>query len=108
MAEQGVSLPPQRAEAERTLGLSIAMAGVRCVIKYMILPFGLPILGISADLAAPISLLLGVVALASIIWSVRRLWQMNYAWKWPYLGLGVVSMLVVVVFVVNDLQGVLG
>jgi hypothetical protein len=90
--------------AERAFGLSIALAGVRCVLKYLLLPFGLPLLGLSAEVAAPISLLIALTALVSIVWSVRGLWQLNYRWKWLYLLMGIVSIVVVIVFVVSDIQ----
>jgi hypothetical protein len=94
--------------AERAFGMSIALAGVRCVLKYLLLPFGLPLLGLSIEAAAPISLLIALTALVSIIWSVRGLWQLNYRWKWLYLLMGIVSIVVVIVFVVSDIQVIVG
>jgi hypothetical protein len=91
-----------REAAERTFGLSIALAGLRCVLRYLFLPFGLPALGISLELAAPISLVVGVLAFFSIVWSVRRLWHMDYSWKWLYLLMGIVSTMVIIVFIAGD------
>jgi hypothetical protein len=103
-----VAAAARQADTERAFGLSIALAGIRCVVKYMLLPFGLPLLGISTDLAAPISLAIGGIALVSIIWSVRRLWQLQYTWKWLYLLMGIVSTAVIISFIVGDLQAILG
>ena len=54
--------PPQKTEpesgvtrAERAFGFSLVFSGVRCVLQYAILPFVLPLIGITADVAAVIS-----------------------------------------------------
>jgi hypothetical protein len=91
--------------AERAFGMSIALAGLRCVLKYLLLPFGLPLLGLSVEVAAPISLIIALIALISIAWIVRGLWRLNYRWKWLYLLMGIVSLIVVIV---SDIQVIIG
>ena len=90
--------------AERTFNYSLMLSAVRCVIKYVILPFILPIVGIAGGLATGISLAINVVAIVSIIFSVRRLWQMNYSRKWAYLGVAAVTLVFVFFFILFDLQ----
>jgi hypothetical protein len=90
--------------AERTFNFSLMLSAVRCVIKYVLLPFILPIVGIAGGLATGISLAINAVAIVSIIFSVRRLWQMNYSRKWAYLGVAVVTLVFIGFFILFDLK----
>jgi hypothetical protein len=88
---------------ESAFNLSLAFAAVRCVIKYILLPFVLPVLGVATNAAAPITLAINVVAIGSIIYSIRRFWQIGYVHRWRYLGFAGIALLFLVAFVLFDL-----
>lgn len=91
------------ARAERTYNYSLMLSAGRCIIQYVILPFVLPLIGVAGQMATGISLVINVVAVAAIIASVRRLWQINYARKWAYLGVAVGALVFIAFFVMFDL-----
>lgn len=107
--------PPVQAEettsdtrAERAFGFSLIFSGVRCVLQYVVLPFVLPVVGLAADAATPVILLVNAVALVSILYSVRRFWQIDYKYKWQYLPVAGVALLILCAFIILDLSTLLG
>jgi hypothetical protein len=88
---------------ESAFNASMVLVGVRCVIQYVILPFVLPVLGIAADWARPLSLAVTVVGIVAIFFTLRRFWQINYRWKWQFLGLSVFAVLFLSIFALTDL-----
>ncbi|MFQ3536509.1 MAG: hypothetical protein SNJ58_11590 [Aggregatilineales bacterium] len=89
--------------AERAFNLSLAISGVRCIIQYMILPFILPLIGVAANAAVPISLAINLVAVVAIFFSLRRFWQTNYKGKWQYLIIATFALIFIAVFIYTDL-----
>jgi hypothetical protein len=75
------------APAERAFGFSLAFSGVRCILQYVILPFVLPLVGVASAAAVPITMALSLVAIVSLIASLRRFWRIDYKGKWQYLAL---------------------
>lgn len=99
-----ISTAPDRDnKSERALTWSLAFAGIRCVLQYAVLPFILPILGVGADVAAPISLAINIVAIISLSYSVRRMWQINYRHKWAYTGVAAVALVILIAFILLDI-----
>jgi hypothetical protein len=94
--------PDRDSKSERALTWSLAFAGIRCVLQYAVLPFILPILGVGADVATPISLAINVVAIASILYSLHRMWRINYKHKWVYTGIAAVALVILVAFILLD------
>ncbi|MFN8448531.1 MAG: hypothetical protein U0521_08055 [Anaerolineae bacterium] len=45
---------------------------MRCTLQYVVLPFVLPIFGIAGEVAVPFLLVINVLAIISILYSVRR------------------------------------
>lgn len=90
--------------AERALTFSLLFSGVRCILQYAILPFVLPVIGIASNAATPFMLILTLMAMISIIFSLRRFWQINYAHRWQYLGVASVAILLLIAFTLLDLS----
>lgn len=90
--------------AERAFGFSLIFSGVRCILQYAILPFVLPIIGVTSEAAVPISLAINLVAITLIIYSLRRFWKIGYRYRWQYLGVAVVALVLLVAFIALDLQ----
>jgi hypothetical protein len=94
--------------AERAFTLSLMFSGVRCVLQYAILPFVLPVLGIAAGAASYINLVITVLAVVSIIASLRRFWRVGYRYRWQYLGVALVTLVIFAFYIQMDLAAVTG
>ena len=90
--------------AERAMSYALVFSAVRCSLQYVVLPFVLPVLGIAGDFPPQVFVVINVIAMVAIVSSVIRLWRINYKYKWQYLGIGIVALLIQVVFTLNDLQ----
>ena len=89
---------------ERAFGFSLVFSGVRCILQYAILPFVLPLVGVASDAAVPITMILSVVAIGSMIASLRRFWRIDYKYKWQYLALAIPMLGILIGFLVLDFQ----
>jgi len=94
--------------AERAFGFSLVFSGVRCILQYAVLPFLLPLVGIAAEAALPILLIINVLAVLSIFYSLRRFWQISYQYRWQYLVVAMVALVILITFTMLDLQTILG
>jgi hypothetical protein len=86
---------------------SMLIAGVRCTLTYIIIPFGAPLIGWLGVLAAPFSLVLSVTALVLAISSLRRVWMADYRHRWPYTAFIVVAVTLLTVVIIGDTRTLL-
>ena len=94
----------QTRRAENALSLSLMFSGMRCILQYVLLPFLLPIVGVAADAAAPILLLINLIAIASIFFSLRRFWTIGYKRRWAYLVVALAALTLLTAFTLYDLM----
>jgi hypothetical protein len=88
----------------------LLFAGLRCILRYVVLPFMLPLLGVATGAAAGIvtgaslALLLtvDVIAVVAVVATLRRLWRLQHPRRWYYLPLAVALTLLVGLFFVVD------
>lgn len=93
-------------QGETAFTWSLAFSAIRCIIKYALLPFVLPLIGLATDAAAPITLAINVLAIITIVASLRRFWQIGYDGRWRYLMLAGGAMIFLAAFLVFDVQAV--
>lgn len=93
--------------AERAFSWSLLFSGVRCVLQYALLPFFLPLIGLAGDFSVAISLTINIVAIIAIVFSLRRFWQIDYRRKWQYLPVALVALVMLVAFIILDVQHLL-
>jgi hypothetical protein len=86
---------------------SMLIAGVRCTLTYIIIPFGAPLIGWLGFLAAPFSLVLSVTALVLAISSLRRVWMADYRHRWPYTAFIVVAVTLLIIVILGDVRTLL-
>jgi hypothetical protein len=91
---------------DRLLAGSLVFVSLRCTLQYIVLPFLLPLLGLRGDLSLSISVAIDLIALATIAYNVRRLW--NTSWRWRYLGLAAVMVAFIVFMLYQDARLLLG
>ena len=80
----------------------LLVSGVRCTLRYVVLPFALPLLGIAAGAALPVLLVLDVIAAITIITTARHSWRVRHPSRWQYLLLAVALLALVSAFFLND------
>jgi prepilin signal peptidase PulO-like enzyme (type II secretory pathway) len=86
---------------------SLVISAVRCVITYAIIPAMAPVLTGLGGLAAPIALVLSLVAAVMAIVSLRRVWLADWSRRWGYtIFIGIVLVLLGVTMVF-DLRTIL-
>lgn len=86
---------------------SMLIAGVRCTITYIILPFGAPVIAWLGVLAAPLSLVLSVAALLFAVSSLRRVWMADYRHRWAYTSFIVVALVLLIIVIAGDVRTLL-
>lgn len=108
-------LVPREAVAptsSRPFGPPSLVAGVRCIFRYVVLPFLLPLLGVGASAtlgivtgaALGLLLVLDVIAVIAIVATLRRLWRLRHPRRWQYLPVALVLAVLVGSFFVNDVR----
>jgi hypothetical protein len=106
--------PPPRdvaaATGSRPLETPLLVSAVRCTVRYVVLPFVLPLLGVAAS-ATPgivsgaafgVLVILDVIAALAIVATLRRLWRLRHPRRWQYLPLALALAALVGFFLVND------
>ena len=83
---------------------SMLIAGVRCTITYLVIPFGAPVIAWLGVLATPLSLALSVIAIGMAVSSLRRVWMADYAHRYAYSVFIIVAVVLLVIVVVGDLR----
>jgi hypothetical protein len=107
--------PPRTREtaaetSSRPLEVPLLISAVRCTLRYVVLPFVLPFLGIATGAtlgivtgaALAILLTLDVIAAAVIVATLRRMWRLQHPRRWLYLPAALALALLVGLFFMND------
>lgn len=88
------------AGAHRAFRTSVLVSAVRCLITYLAIPILVPLLSLSGWVAAPIGIVLCVIAVVNGVVSVRRFWVADHPRRWMYTGfMGVVFVILAVAMV---------
>ncbi len=95
------------AEAQKAFQTSVAVAAVRCLIMYVLLPFVIPVIGIAAGVGPWIGLPIAVAAIVAVTMSIRRFWRADHSKRWHYTVIGAVVIGFMVYEIVHDLQDIL-
>jgi hypothetical protein len=91
---------------DRIMGGSMVFVATRCTLQYVILPFVLPLVGLSGAVSAVLSIAIDMVALGMIGHNVKRLWPTT--WRWRYLGLSTIMIFIIGLFLYLDIRFLLG
>ena len=92
----------------RLFSMSLVVSAFRCLLTYIVLPFVLPIIGLSNSIGPAIGLAVGLVAIAANIWSVRRFWRADHRLKMPITVLSGGILVLLTVLVVQDVADLVG
>lgn len=93
---------PLPAPAQRALNFALLVSALRCTVQYVVLPFVLPWIGVTAAIPAWVTLFLGAVALVFLARNLRALWRARHARRWSYLFLALVVAATLLLFIAVD------
>lgn len=102
-ADQAVS----QDAANRTFSTSVLVSAVRCTLAYVVFPWLLPAFGLAGDLGPAIGLVIGPVAIAFNVASIRRFHASDHRWKWYITSLNCAVIVLLGVLFVLDVREVL-
>lgn len=94
-------------DAHKAFQTSVAVAAVRCLVMYVLLPFVLPAIGIAAGVGPWIGLPIAVAAIVAVTLSIRRFWRADHSKRWHYTVVGAVVIGFMVYEIVRDLADIL-
>ena len=77
------------AEARSAFQKSLMFSSARCLLMYIVFPFVLPAIGITQGVGPAIGLVIGMLAMVSIVYSIRRFWRANHSKRWHYTVFGI-------------------
>jgi hypothetical protein len=88
----------------------LLISAVRCTLRYIVLPFVLPLLGVATGATLGIVtgaalgflLFLDAVAAISVVAALRRLWRLQHPRRWQYLPVALVLAVLVGFFFARD------
>lgn len=88
------------AEARSAFQKSLFISTCRCLLMYIVFPFVLPAVGIARGVGPFIGVVIGMLAIVSIIYSIRRFWRANHSKRWHYtiFGLTIIGFLIFLAF----------
>lgn len=95
---------PLPVRAQRALTFGLLLSAVRCTTQYVLLPFVLPWIGVTAAIPPWVTLALGALALAALARNVRALWRLHHPRRWSYLLLALVVIASLLIFTLVDLR----
>jgi hypothetical protein len=103
-------VPALAATGGRPFETPLLLAGLRCTLRYVVLPLVLPLLGVATGAtvgivtgaALGVLLTLDVVAVVAIVATLRRLWRLQHPRRWQYLPLALALAVLVGLFSVID------
>lgn len=96
------------AEAQGAFRASLIVSGIRCIITYLLIPILVPIISFAEWFAAPVGIVLCVVAVFTGINSVRRFWISDHRFRWMYTGFITFVFVVLAIALTADISRLLG
>jgi cation transport ATPase len=107
MQAQADAVQSETAKAERAFSFALLFSGVRCIFMYVVMPFVLPIIGIAGNFSLYLDIVINLVAIAAVIYSLRKFWRIDYKYKWQYTPVAIIALVVLVAFIALDFQELL-
>lgn len=90
--------------ARRSTTTATVIAGIRCVITYLLVPFLAPFVGLLHAFSVPITVALSVLAIVMGISGLRRFWIADHRARWGYTFFITVVLVLLSVGIVSDLS----
>lgn len=88
--------------AENAFSTSVLISAVRCLLTYVVLPIGGPILGLTGNVGPVLGLVVGAVSSVAIVASMRRFFRADHKWRWRYSAVGATILVFLLVQALVD------
>ncbi len=95
------------AEARSAFQKSLFISTCRCLLMYIVFPFVLPAVGIARGVGPYIGVAIGILAMVSITYSIRRFWRANHSKRWHYTVFGTTIIGFLVFLAIKDISTIL-
>lgn len=95
------------AEARSAFQKSVLISAARCTFMYIVFPFVLPAIGLARGIGPYLGLPIGVLAIVSIIYSIRRFWRADHSKRWHYTFFGSAIIVLLIVLGIQDLTAII-
>jgi hypothetical protein len=92
-----------KAAAQAAFQKSIVISGARCLLTYIVLPFIAPFVGMAARVGAPLGIAVALVAMVSIVISLRRFFGSMHPRRWAYGSLAGLMFAFLIVTIIIDI-----
>lgn len=92
-----------RQAAQAAFQKSIVIAGARCLLTYIFLPFIAPVIGLAASVGPVLGIAVALVAMVSIVISLRRFFGSMHPRRWAYGALAGLMFVFLIVTIIIDL-----
>lgn len=94
-------------QARSAFQKSLFISTCRCMLMYIVFPFVLPAVGIARGVGPYIGLTIGVLAMISIVYSIRRFWRADHSKRWHYTVFGTVIIAFLIYLATKDISTIL-
>jgi len=94
--------------AESAFSTSMVISALRCILTYVVLPIGGPIVGIAGGVGPVVGLVVGAVSSVAIVASMRRFFRSDHRWRWRYTAVGGAILVFLAVQAVVDVVHLVG
>jgi hypothetical protein len=84
---------------------SMLISATRCTLTYVVFPFVLPAIGIAIQ--GLVGVVVGVVAMVSDVFTIRRFFMVDHKWRWWFSGLVFGIMCLLTALLVQDMSHLL-
>ena len=91
-------------QARSAFQKSLFISTCRCMLMYIVFPFVLPAVGVARGVGPYIGLTIGVLAMMSIVYSIRRFWRADHSKRWHYTVFGTVILAFLTYLAVKDIS----
>lgn len=93
--------------ARRNTTTAIVVAGIRCLITYILIPVLAPYIVLVRTVGAPLSIALSVLGITMGISATRRFWVADHRYRWAYTGFIAVVVVLLTVGIWLDVGSML-
>ena len=90
------------AEARSAFQTSLFLSASRCLLMYVVFPFVLPVVGVARGVGPYLGVAIGLLAMVSITYSIRRFWRADHSKRWHYTIFGTTIICFLVYLAIKD------
>jgi len=94
--------------AENAFSTSVLISAIRCLLTYVVLPIGGPIVGLAGGVGPVVGLVVGVVSSVAIVASMRRFFRSDHRWRWRYTAVGGAILVFLMIQAIIDVAALAG